>query len=99
MGKGYRKREVQISAWGGHDVRAFTYYADSEHVDATLRPYTWYRKHVLVGAEEAALPGSYVDRIKGVEARRDPDLQRENEELAIYRDDAGMPPVADDQAC
>ena len=99
LGKGYRKRDVRVSDRGGHDVQAFTYYADGEYVDTTLKPYTWYLKHVLVGAEEAALPGWYVDEIRPVEARRDPSRKRESEELAIYPEDSDMRGVADDDAC
>ena len=83
-GKGYRKRYVQVSDPGGHDVGAFTYYADSEYVDTTLKPYTWYVEHVLRGAEEAGLPESYVDEIQRVEAWQDSDRERETRELAIY---------------
>ena len=59
LDKGYWKKDVDVSDAGGRRVRAFTYYADSKHIQTTLRPYTWYVKHVLVGAEEAGLPAWY----------------------------------------
>ena len=84
LGKGYKKKCVDVSDAAGRHVRAFTYYADSEHIQTTLRPYTWYVKHVLAGAEEAGLPERYIDNLKRVEAVVDPDPDREKKELAIY---------------
>ena len=84
LGKGYCKKDVDVSDARGRHVRAFTYCADSKHIQATLRPYTWYVKHVLAGAEEAKLPKWYIDDLKKVEAVVDPDPDREKRELAIY---------------
>lgn len=83
-GKGYRKKEVGVSDAAGQHVRAFTYYAGEEYIDPTLKPYTWYVKHVLVGAEEAGLPVGYLDDLQRVEGVVDPDPEREKRELAVY---------------
>jgi len=84
LGKGYQKKDVDVSNAAGRRVRAFTYYADSRHIHAKLRPYTWYVKHVVAGAEEAGLPVEYINNLKGVESVIDPDPEREKKELAIY---------------
>lgn len=99
LGMGYRKELVQVLDSVGRDTRAFTYLADSAYIDGTLRPYTWYLQHVLVGAEDAGLPASYVAGIKRVEAWHDPDGERESKELAIYGNDSILTVVADNEAC
>lgn len=87
LGRGYRKKDVDVSDAAGRRARAFTYYADPEYVHATLRPYTWYVKHVVVGAEEAGLPADYINNLKGVESVIDPDPEREKRELSIHKTD------------
>lgn len=82
--RGYWKKDVDVTDAAGRPVRAFAYYADSEWIDNELRPYTWYVKHVLVGAEEAGLPACYLDDLKRVEGVVDPDPEREKRELAVY---------------
>lgn len=99
LGRGYRKKLVQVFDPAERDTCAFTYFADRAYIDGTLRPYTWYLKHVLVGAEEAGLPASYVAGIKRVEAWHDADGEREGKELAVYDDDSISTAVADNEAC
>lgn len=84
LGKGYRKKDVDVSDAAGRNVRAFTYYASEGDIDPTLKPYTWYVEHVLFGAKEAALPAKYIDSLEAVESVVDPDPEREKTELAIY---------------
>lgn len=84
LGRGYWKKDVDVTDATGRRVRAFTCHADSRHIHAKLRPYTWYVKHVIAGAEEAGLPAEYITNLKGVESVIDPDPEREKKELAIY---------------
>ncbi|PUB91560.1 MAG: hypothetical protein DBP01_01735, partial [gamma proteobacterium symbiont of Ctena orbiculata] len=43
-------------------VVAYTYYAT--FIDRTLKPYQWYKHHVLTGALEYGLPAPYIDRLR-----------------------------------
>lgn len=82
VGCGYERDEVEVRV-GAESVTAFTYRAT--HIDPRLRPFCWYRYHVLSGALAAGLAGHYVDAIRAVETIRDPDRGREQRELSIYR--------------
>ena len=63
-------------------LHAVTYYASN--IDDSLLPYTWYKKHVLLGAQEMNLPTEYIRRIEAVEALEDSNLKRHEKEMAIY---------------
>ena len=63
-------------------MTAFTYCATL--VDPDLKPFDWYREHVLRGACEHGLPAAYVAAIAAVESIEDPNLQRQCRERAIY---------------
>ena len=84
LGYGYENKCVTLKLDSGCTVCAMTYYATEK--DCTLKPYTWYIKHILVGAKEACLPSDYIKQIEEVEAEKDPCKKREWEELKIYRE-------------
>ena len=90
---GYKKVTRKIEIWdskckedkcGGTVCGVKTYQARPERIDRKLKPYTWYRKHVLVGAIEQGLPTCYIDRFIRVDAKKDCDKKREACELSIY---------------
>ena len=66
----------------GETVCAKTYYGTN--LKPTLKPYTWYKKHVLVGAKEQNLPQRYIDCLKSFDAVKDYCKKREECELSIY---------------
>ena len=66
----------------GRIVTACTYYAT--HIDPGLRPYHWYKHHVLSGARDHGLPELYLRRIEAVAAVADPQPERHRREMAIY---------------
>jgi gamma-glutamylcyclotransferase (GGCT)/AIG2-like uncharacterized protein YtfP len=82
-GSGYAERQVQLFVRSGQQVSAFTYCAT--HIDDGLKPFDWYRQHVLCGAVEHGLPDYYIQRIAAVDAVADPDTARRAREMAIYR--------------
>lgn len=82
-GYGYEPDLKRIFGPGGEEVEAYTYVPTA--LDRSVRPFHWYRHHVLVGAREFALPRAYVERIERVDAIDDPDTARAARELAIYR--------------
>jgi len=81
-GQGYEIKPVTVSLAGGDSVQAFSYYAT--RIDPALRPYDWYKAHVLQGAAEHRLPASYVALIEAVAAIADPDADRAAREWALY---------------
>lgn len=82
LGNGYVEATVQVISRDGEQT-AFAYLAEPGFVDDSLRPYTWYKKFVVRGARESGLPQAYVDAIEAVAALRDPNPEREKQNLRI----------------
>jgi len=79
LGCGYNEVEIEVKGDGG-PVTAFMYVADSEYIDNTLQPYTWYKQYVLEGARQHGLPESYIEgNVTQVKAMEDPDTERDRE--------------------
>ena len=81
---GYLKKACNVQVGEGQCMPAFTYYAHPKHVDDNLRPYTWYLNHVIIGAEEASLPETYVREVRSTESIKDADQEREKRERKLY---------------
>ena len=82
LGRGYEAKQLTIETLRGELIKAFSYYATD--IDPLLRPYHWYKKHVLVGARENSLPVDHIDYIEQVISVEDDDIARQKRELAIY---------------
>ena len=80
----YFGKDVSVELDCGSTVCAVTYYANPTKINPGLKPFTWYKKHVLIGAKEACLPEDYVKRIEEIEAAADCYKEREAIELEIY---------------
>lgn len=89
FGRGYADKVVNVTLLDGDEIAAFIYYAT--RIDATLKPFDWYRQHVLHGAHEHALPRDYIHALQTIEVVKDNDLQRRQRELAIYGQTASLP--------
>ena len=74
-GKGYSKQFVNCSV-GKTDYLSFTYVAESKAIDASLKPYHWYKQLVLAGARYHQFPESYISYLEKVESIKDPDNAR-----------------------
>lgn len=85
VGSGYAQKSVTVCMADGKQVDALTYYATQ--INPALKPYAWYREHVLRGAREHGLPADYLRAIADIEVIADPDRERHNSELSIYPDD------------
>ena len=83
LGNGYETKPVSLLTPERTLLEAFTYYATM--IDTQLRPFSWYREHVLWGCRENALPPDYIGRIETISCIEDSDAGRANRELAIYR--------------
>jgi gamma-glutamylcyclotransferase len=82
LGHGYNIKSVTVKDSRGNPIDAFTYYAIS--TDPSLKPYSWYLHHVVVGAIETKVPSIYLEDIQSVQSIEDPDLERASEQRAIY---------------
>ena len=82
LGYGYEEKRIIISDQFGFESEATTYYATN--IDESLKPYSWYLNHVLIGARESGLPQSYVDKIEAVAHLEDQDEVRDRQQRAIH---------------
>ena len=83
LGKGYNDKTVQLTGTRGQRLDAVTYYATK--IDASLKPFHWYKDHVVRGALENNFPENYIKAIFNVESIEDPEPIRHERETAIYR--------------
>lgn len=82
-GKGYDARVVTVINDKGRRRKVLSYFASPDAIDPSLKPYTWYRDHVLAGAKEHhVLPDYVAEYIDAVEAVEDPDRERDKKERA-----------------
>ncbi len=84
LGKGYEEKTVTVKDSSGGSIQAFTYYATD--IDPFVKPYHWYKNHVLIGAREHQLPTDYIQLIESVESIDDPLPNRHERELQIYKE-------------
>lgn len=82
LGVGYAEKRVSLITESGETIEALTYYATM--IDKSLRPYSWYLQHVLIGAVESGCPPHYVARISGIEAIEDSHRERDARERAVH---------------
>jgi gamma-glutamylcyclotransferase len=82
-GRTYERQEVHVQTDQGV-VTAVTYFATK--TVPGLRPYHWYKYHVMYGARAAKLPPDYIAAIERVEEIQDLDAARTAKNLAVYGD-------------
>ena len=82
-GPGYENKMVSVLTDDDNRMDAFTYVA--VHIDESLKPYQWYKQHVLAGAREHRFPAGYITAIEMIETIEDKDAARIERELGIYR--------------
>jgi hypothetical protein len=83
-GKGYDGKVVTVINDKGRRRKVLTYLASEDAIDGSLKPYSWYKDHVLAGSKEHSLPADYVSRfIEAVEVIEDPDAKRDAKERAM----------------
>jgi gamma-glutamylcyclotransferase (GGCT)/AIG2-like uncharacterized protein YtfP len=77
-GAGYRRIDdfTVVGEPEGAALAVATYIAEPAHVDPSLRPYDWYLKLVVRGAEQNGLGKAYVDMLRSVEYIVDPKPDR-----------------------
>jgi gamma-glutamylcyclotransferase (GGCT)/AIG2-like uncharacterized protein YtfP len=82
LGVGYEEKRVIVTGESGVKLEAFSYYATS--IDESLRPYSWYLNHVVIGARESGVPVGYLERLQSVKSIGDPDVRRDRKERALH---------------
>ncbi len=85
LGKGYREELLDLRG-AGHSEKVFAYIAEPTHMDDELKPYSWYRDLVALGAEFHRFPDEYIQSIRDTDALPDPDPRRCKENEVLVRE-------------
>jgi len=94
-GKGFGYTDCEIDIFHcGETLRCFTYLAQSAYVVDSIKPYDWYKKLVVEGADYLAFPKPYVRDIQAIESQRDPDTAREQLHESLLQTIANYPALA-----
>lgn len=83
LGLSYDSKQVEVTTDSEQTLSAFTYTALD--IGTSIPPYHWYKEHVLRGAIEHGFPPKYIQFIEHFESKPDPDQERSERELCIYR--------------
>jgi hypothetical protein len=81
-GHGYIDKLIMLTH-NGDEYSCFTYLARRSHIVDNLKPYHWYKKLVILGAQYLQLPETYISSIATVESMEDPDQTRKKETEAL----------------
>lgn len=79
LGRGYDERVLVLADYGATRC----YVAAPAWIDASLRPFDWYRALVVAGARQHRLPAPYVARLEAAATLSDPDRARAGRHLAL----------------
>ncbi|WP_424945630.1 gamma-glutamylcyclotransferase family protein [Candidatus Spongiihabitans sp.] len=74
-GHGYEARII-TARHHDRDYSCFTYFAQRNYIDDSLKPYHWYKELVVLGAKHWRFPDDYVAAIEAVASVADPDDDR-----------------------
>ena len=79
-GKGYGYIDRQITLEHNEiEYTCFTYLAQQSHIGSDLKPYHWYKKLVILGAQYLQFHDAYISSIEAVKSTEDPDAARRKE--------------------
>jgi gamma-glutamylcyclotransferase (GGCT)/AIG2-like uncharacterized protein YtfP len=82
LGIGYQEKKVSLVNQRGTTLEAYTYYAIN--IKSELKPFSWYKQHIIYGAKEANFPQAYLNYIINYPEMIDQNVAREKRELSIY---------------
>ena len=93
VGCGYEISNVDVHT--GSPTKAFTYVAQKHYIDHAMEPFGWYRNFVLAGALEHQFPNPYVQKIREVVFKEDPNhVRRAQNDAVIERAAIGLDPLS-----
>ena len=73
LGVGYQLKQVAVESGGGR-LNPWLYHAI--RIDAEAVPYDWYHRLVVAGAREHEFPEAYIEGLKAIRTKPDPDHER-----------------------
>src|SRR5207249_133951 len=83
IGAGYSEKRATVLDENGQPYSVFLYVAEANSIDPTLRPYSWYKRFVIDGARQHALPDEYVNAITAMPVAEDHERARDESNRSI----------------
>ena len=83
LGRGYCEKPVTVLDESGDHYDLFLYVAETGSIDKTIRPYSWYKRFVIEGARQHALPSEYLIAIDAMPDVEDHDRTRNERKRSI----------------
>ena len=83
LGIGYQQKNIKIVNYRGKILEAYTYYAIK--ISPKIKPFSWYKQHIIYGAKEANFFEDYLNYIIEYPEISDSNKDREKRELSIYK--------------
>jgi hypothetical protein len=82
LGFGYDEKQVTLLGGNSQKVEAFLYIATN--INTEFKPYSWYKNHVFIGAQESNLPNEYINQISSIDSIEDLNKHRDVLQRAIH---------------
>jgi AIG2-like family len=82
-GEGYRRTRLSVRTADAVSVRAWVYIARRPSTDAAIRRYTGYKRFLIEGGREYALPPEYIVALEGIDAVEHQNADRERDKRAL----------------
>ena len=82
-GTGYNRSKLTVRTADGIPVEAWIYIATKPITTHQLRPYTWYKRFLVEGAQEHLLPLEYITGLRAIDAMIDSNSKRHEEKWAL----------------
>jgi len=77
LGRGYRVENLHVQTLHDSSIHpSFCYVAETEHIDDTLLPFSWYHELVTSGASHHGLPTDYIAQLHAISVQADSDTER-----------------------
>jgi len=76
LGAGYDEKITTVVDERGQEHRVLLYISDADHIENSLSPFSWYKRFVVDGARQHALPAEYLAVIAAMPHVQDPDQAR-----------------------
>jgi gamma-glutamylcyclotransferase len=80
--RGYSRESATVLV-ESQPVKVWLYIAERPDTTMQLRPYSWYKRFIVEGAREHALPPDYIARLEAIEDLIDPNEARHAQRMAL----------------
>jgi len=80
---GYRPVKLPVRLEDNSTIEAWVYVAKKTDDNPALRPFTWYKRFLVEGAREHALPPAYIATLENIDDVQDANQERDRKKRAL----------------